>query len=725
MHKEQSRIKQLGLIALIVVLICMGTSEGWAQDRIISLGVKWLRVSDLHSTFAIEGAEFEMHRTGNLPEQSDGMRWPAQFKWQDCSAAKGMMIGTTDFQDPVSGELYAYKTACVGYKRGYPDTEIMPYEFYMVGRFPAPLVTVDGMSATDNKLNDVVDVLDPDLKPDRMIVHKMHTSIGIDITRKLMAFSQQNHGNYFVYEYTLKNTGIIDLDGNTFETPRTLTDVGFSLQFRYATGNEAFKRGWSAAGAISWGLNTVNQVVGEDPTAASFTDPNSPIHQMRAFYAWYGPHSVASWDDWGAPEHERTGTLGAVQYPGGVTLHCDDTPNSGVDDLYQPKCTWYLEADGHPFAINQYDPQLMTEKYTEVIAPGDPPMSEGHPPNGSHADQVGDGFADQWTSDSGGIMQSVGYGVWDLAPGDSIKIVLAEGVSGIDRALSLQVGQNWIDGITGADAPMPDGSPSSDPDAYKEAWVKTGVDSIIKTLQHARYNFANNYDIPQPPPPPEAFQVESGGDRIFLSWADNATSDAHFNGYEVYRAIHRADTLYEMIYTCDKSNVAHSYEDRSAKRGFNYYYYVVSKDDGTQNEYQTDVPLVSSKFYTITNQPARLQRPAAERLEDIRVVPNPFHIKARDIQFGVGAPDQIAFFGLPPFCDIKIYTERGDLINTIVHANGTGDDYWDSNTMYNQIVVSGLYIAFFEVTEDVVDEQTGQLIFKKGDNAFRKFVVIR
>lgn len=724
MHKTKSRIQYRSLSVLAGFLILAGILPVRAQDRIISLGVKWLRVGDLHSTFAIEGAEFEMHRTGNLAEQSDGMRWPAQFRWQDCTAAKAMWIGTRNFQDPVSGEFYEHKTACVGYKRGYPQTEIMPYEFYMVGRFPAPLVTVDGMSATDNRLNDVLEEINPDLKPDRMIVNKLHTSLGIDITRKLMAFSQQNHSNYFIYEYTLKNTGVIDLDGNTFDTPRTLQDVAFSLQFRYAPANEPFKRGWAVAGNVSWGKNTVNQVVGTDPTDPTFTDPNSPIHNMRAWYAWYGPHSAADWDDWGAPDGERTGTLGAVQYPGGVTLHCDAAPNSGVDDPYQPKCTWYLESDGHPYNINQYDPQLMTEKYTEVMAPGNPPMSEGHPPNGTHADQVGDGFADLWTTDAGGVMQNIGYGVWDIAPGDSIRIVVAEGVAGIDRALDLEVGSNWINGITGADAPMPDGSPSSNPDAYKEAWVKTGEDSIIKTLRHAMYNYANDYNIPQPPPPPEMFQVESGGDRIFLSWADNATSAPHFDGYEVYRAIHKPDTMYQKIFSCNKSNVVHSYEDKSAKRGFNYYYYVVSKDDGQQNEFQPGVPLVSSKFYTMTNQPARLQRPAAERFKDIRVVPNPFHIKAREIQFGVGAPDQIAFFGLPPFCTIKIYTERGDLVNTIHHDNGTGDDYWDSNTMYNQIVVSGLYIAYFEVTQDVKDE-TGRMLFRKGDHAFRKFVVIR
>jgi hypothetical protein len=96
----------------------------------------------------------------------------------------------------------------------------------------------------------------------------------------------------------------------------------------------------------------------------------------------------------------------------------------------------------------------------------------------------------------------------------------------------------------------------------------------------------------------------------------------------------------------------------------------------------------------------------------------------KDLQFGQDIPDRLAFYGLPPFCRIKIYTETGDLIETIDHTNGSGDEYWHSLTSSNQLVVSGLYIAYFEVTKDTYDEQ-GRLMFKKGDNIFRKFIIIR
>jgi hypothetical protein len=110
-------------------------------------------------------------------------------------------------------------------------------------------------------------------------------------------------------------------------------------------------------------------------------------------------------------------------------------------------------------------------------------------------------------------------------------------------------------------------------------------------------------------------------------------------------------------------------------------------------------------------------------LSAIRVVPNPYNIKTRNIQFGTNDPttlDRLGFYNLPPICKIKIYTELGDLVATIDHTNGSGDDYWQSLTSSRQVVVSGLYIAYFEVTED---DPAGH--YRKGDSIYKKFIIIR
>ncbi|MFQ5772482.1 MAG: hypothetical protein ACE5HX_18240, partial [bacterium] len=71
----------------------------------------------------------------------------------------------------------------------------------------------------------------------------------------------------------------------------------------------------------------------------------------------------------------------------------------------------------------------------------------------------------------------------------------------------------------------------------------------------------------------------------------------------------------------------------------------------------------------------------------------------------------LAFFGLPPKCTIKIFTERGDLVETIEHIDGTGDEFWNSITSSRQVIVSGIYIAYFEAPD--------------GESTTRKIIIIR
>jgi hypothetical protein len=151
-------------------------------------------------------------------------------------------------------------------------------------------------------------------------------------------------------------------------------------------------------------------------------------------------------------------------------------------------------------------------------------------------------------------------------------------------------------------------------------------------------------------------------------------------------------------------------DDTTAKRGFNYYYYIQSKDDGSTS---AGAVLYSGKFWTLTSAPAYLRRPAVEdSLKAIRIVPNPYDIRSRVLQYGVDASfDRIAFLNLPPLCTIRIFTERGDLIWTKEHTNFSGDELWDSKTSSGQIVVSGLYLVHFKTPE--------------GKSIIKKMIIIR
>jgi hypothetical protein len=288
-----------------------------------------------------------------------------------------------------------------------------------------------------------------------------------------------------------------------------------------------------------------------------------------------------------------------------------------------------------------------------------------------------------------------------------------------------EIGARWLkayrDDSDNGPFDLPDGSTTDDEDIYKNSWVYTGIDSLLLTFSRAKRNFDSNppYTAGQSPLPPPFVEVTSGGDRITIKWdPSESESDANFEGYKIFRGVGKSDTTYQEIYS-GPANV-HLYEDTSPVRGFAYYYYVIA----VMNDPSTSSQISSGRFYTQTTEAAFLQRQAGKNLEDIRVVPNPYNVKGRGINYPEEF-DKIGFLNIPAFCTIKIFTERGDLIATLEHTDGSGDEYWNSITSSRQVVVSGLYIAYFEVTQDYYDPVTNDLLYKKGDNTFKKFVIIR
>lgn len=688
--------KSIGTRALIAIslafamIITIFVADGQSDQT------KWIAVGMLHDWFSSGGCEQEVGRTHLVSDQQDGLRWPAQFPYQDCKAAKGLWIGATNYNDPLVGKTFPAKVVHVGPRVLDEEHEFMPVEFKLIGKFNHPVVLVGGIPASRIDYLDFVDEVDPNLPVDRELVNVVNTSLGITMTRKIYGSSQAYHDNYFVYEYTFKNTGIIDKNGRVNQ--QTLNGVVFFFQYRYAVSREGGPYGvYVLPQNTSWGRNTMNQVIGEDPTAG---DP------FRAEYSWHGKHSqwAGPGDEIGGPAFRTDGHFTSSQFLGTVVIHADKSATDKSDDPYQPTTTWYIDSDAPINSGNdQFNAGQMAEEYAA--------MTKGHPVM-SQADAVDGGNADQFGSTGGGYSQSQGFGPYTLAPGDSIHIVLAEGVSGLNRDSCYTIGAKWLNGQ--GPFKMPDGTTTNDANTYKDAWVLTGKDSIFQTFHRAIDTYNSNFNIPQPPPPPQLFNVLPGGNRITLKWSDNAESWPNFSGYRIYRAMFHPDTFYKKIYECGGASglpVVHEFWDTTAVRGFDYYYYITSFDDGTTNDIQPGVPLESSRFYTMTNEPAHLVRAPGEKMADIRVVPNPYNIRAREIQYGVSGADRIMFLNLPPVCTIKIFTERGDLIKTIEHTDTSGDEAWNSVTSSRQVVVSGVYIAVFETPD--------------GKKAIRKFVIIR
>ena len=695
--------------------------------------VKWMAIGDLHNWYSAAGCEVEVGRTGQVSDQQDGLRYPAFYRVQDNQAAKGLWLGAKNFHDPIVSKDYEYKVVHAGPRHLDIENETIPKEFSLYGRYDHSNVFVDGDPATNLQYLDNVDEVDSDLPADRKIYNVVQTSMGVEMKRTIYAFSHPEHQNYHIQEYVFTNNGCYDADCNT-SYEQTIEGFQVYLQYRYAISREGmvYDGNWLPQSA-AWGQNTMNDVIGENPNTPAGNDQYYDDGDIiRGMYSWHGYHSDASFDNIGGPNAPGEGHLGAAQFVGVATLHADTSPTDNTNDINQPSTTWFITSDDPTTTGNdQYNETKSTREYNEY-------MTKGHPEQ-SQAEVVGTGYANQFSdprtgSNPGGTSQGIGFGPYTLAPGDSIRIVLAEGAAGLSREMCYQVGQNWKNDIHTGDMPpssllntwmMENYNGGSGKDEYKNAWVFTGADSIVKTFKKARENFnlmESGQALPFPPRPPSIFTVTSGGDRITIDWSGESDSEPGMDGYNLYRLKFKPDTslfYYDLssgnivdldesiasIWTLDPG--VGSYEDLTPERGFDYYYFLEAFDNGTND----NIVLNSSKFYTLTNKAAFLKRPPGTSFSDIRVVPNPFHISARDLQYGVSAPDRLMFLNIPGKCTIRIFTERGDLIDKIEHTDGSGDEAWNSITSSRQIIVSGLYIAHFDMGSD--------------GSEIRKFTVIR
>jgi hypothetical protein len=103
--------------------------------------------------------------------------------------------------------------------------------------------------------------------------------------------------------------------------------------------------------------------------------------------------------------------------------------------------------------------------------------------------------------------------------------------------------------------------------------------------------------------------------------------------------------------------------------------------------------------FAYTNREARLNGSAAhDQLANVRVVPNPYLAGAswepRPLVTGTRGERRIQFQGLPPHCTIRIYTIRGELVQTLEHHAGVLDGSldWDLRSRDGLDIAYGVYI---------------------------------
>lgn len=683
---------------------------------------RWLNIGEMQHKLSATGAEPEVMR-------QSGLQYPGLISNATHFNRKSLWIGVKEHTDE-NGDTWAPRLAHTG-PRVFNLDEFYPKPMKLISRFEAPEVVVDGFQSFQEPVQ--VDEVDPSLKADRMVVREANTVLGVTMHNKVRAFSNPYHDNYLIYEYTFTNTGNVDGDEKIELPNQTLEEVVFYTETKYQY--QQHRGNISAPGT-----NTMNDVVGDGME-------NYEV-DFRAIYAWAGnvPWPTANalgspvWNDngWMITEGDSSGRLAAPEFVTRATIHADKSATDKTDDPNQPSVMGTIRG-GDPITNNNdaWTQSHMADEYKYIHADfnyRDYGKGTQYP---HHADKVAPKEpADCWEcrmanqtgfpslGHGGGWISTVSWGPYTLKPGESVRIVYVEGFAGIsyfDAAVKIGKAYKRSGGDDELKIPFDansNGTIEAEEKKTKNMWVLSGRDSLWQMLERATTNFKSGYEVPKEPMPPKRFEVTSGTDRITLDWTTyDGGEPAH--GWEVYRTRNRYQGAYEDDWQYQKiaelSPKARHYEDTEVTRGISYFYYVQAVGDKNQDptgKTPTDVRLKSNRYYSQTYTPAFLRRPPGSTISDARVVPNPYHLGSDQNVRWPDQQDKIGFLDVPGQSTIKIYSELGELIETIEHTDGSGDEFWDLTTSSNQVIVSGIYVAVIE------DHDTGEQII-------RRFVVVR
>jgi hypothetical protein len=691
----------VGAVLTAAVLAFATSSSARAQFT-----TKWLSGGSLQDEYSEVAAE------------DGGLRWPGLYQFAtNRSEWRSMWVAATDHTDEF-GDTYPYRVVHAG-PRVTGVGEMFPTEFELVSKHPATEVYVDGFLSESFAPMDI-DRVDPSIPADFMIVNRINTLLGITVERRIMQFSQEYHDNYHVIEYTLTNTGNTDFDEEVELPGQAAEGVYLFVQSRWRITQETR---YVIGNATGWGINTMVDIWG-DGEQDNLPEPGIPL---RASYAWHGyfPGKDVSYNNLGGPvlpeglpasgiaDTDTLGRLGSYQFVGTVTMHADASPTEPVDDPNQPSTTTWLGNDD-PYQSNNdaFNPLQMETEYGIISAGRKLP---------AHAYAVEPGGMDAWLNPSaapalgtpGGYNGSIGLGPYTLAPGESVRIVTADAVDGLSREAANAIGRAYKLSGASESAPISYDVGGEELSMTKNEWVFTGRDSLYHTFLRAMANYESGYAIPPPPPPPTTFNVNSGGDRITLSWDYPADASPSPDRILLYRAANAFDSTYTLIHEAGPAET--SFEDTTPIRGINYYYYMVAVADGNTDDTgrtPTGVPLQSNRYATQTYVAANLKRPPGDELSEVRIVPNPFNLGSSTQVRWPDQTDKLGFLNIPGRARIEIFTELGELVDVINHEDGSGDAYWNHTTSSGQIVASGIYFAVITDTET-------------GGRAIKKFVIIR
>ncbi|MBD3226237.1 MAG: hypothetical protein GF313_16030 [Caldithrix sp.] len=270
-----------------------------------------------------------------------------------------------------------------------------------------------------------------------------------------------------------------------------------------------------------------------------------------------------------------------------------------------------------------------------------------------------------------------------------------------------------------------------------------GIEGVEKNSEVLSWLIEQDFKVPSPPPNPP-LRVETQSHRAILTWqagqddvdpetyfdenrADSITQP--FEGYRVYKSTKSSSGPWTLLAEYDiddnefglNTGLNHRYEDVGLLDNLEYYYSVTaySKPD-TVSDFPSQESSINANSIEVVPGPA-----PPKKVGKVRVVPNPYR---GDIAYHEYDPPwekvpggrnwmeqdrRIQFINLPQFCEIKVYTLAGELVETLTHrSSARGTEDWNLTSSVGQAVASGIYLFTVEDLNSG-DVQTGKFVIIK------------
>ena len=558
-----------------------------AEDARAQFTVQWLDIGSMRNLYVESGALHE-GAMGNR-----GVAWPAIQRNSGHSRSEYFWIGHKDWTSP-DGQQFPDFSSRLGPRT--PGAEfVSPISNRLISKWEDTEVFVDGQSSFD--VIAVIDEVDPSLPADRMIHNVARYTSGVEVVRKVYAYSNEFNDQFHIVHREFINNGNND-DDDDIELPgQTLNQTAFFNGWRQTGRAQA---AWTGSVAQSWGKFSMVDVVGDG-------NETYPV-DFTAIYTWAGfdpDFASGNWDHLGSPmvnsnnwttARDTTGRLAGQSFSGIMVLHADEsTTDRSYNPDNQPLTLGFMDsdealtADGQPLR-DYYELGILTRDNEA----GRPPRMYPH-----YADRVepsGQFWEPQFdasTGKQGGHASTIAFGPYDMGPDETINVWEALVAYGLDYWAAKHIGETFKrsgfddDLIIEWDA-NGDGTIDTTPFDYtqydtggealtKNQWFMTARDSMFKKMYQARMVFeaSNNmttYPVVEPPRPPRLFDVQGLPDRIALVWETHSGAQDPVN-WEVYRTSDFVDNVEgtELIATLPGS--ARSYDDTAGLlRGVDYYY---------------------------------------------------------------------------------------------------------------------------------------------------------